>query len=426
MDKEGRAVLRAILKLDDSDAKAHELLGEILYDGKWFPNEKKIEEYKKKALETEAKKTGKVIYKGELVDPADLPYLEKGMRRLENGKWVSAEEYQRVTEGWVQQDLEWIAPAEIPNVEKGLWKCGDKWLTVQEADEYHSEIGKWWRVPSDHFVLYSTCKRELTQRALDECEHTYKEISRALGKVPADRVAVLLLNSRDQYGRFARADDGQPVELRGFSSLHGAFLAEIWAEPLRHGMPSAGVAYWDTSNADEEAFGRLYLRHAAAQSLVEGVDPSPKLLQQLAAGNAGNAPDQAFWSEKQIPAWLRYGVVGYAERYFADSLVGAGGDPMRFRKWAISNIAGKGGLDPLDSIFALGLTLDDPLKSAKLMNEAGLLVAFVLDGKCAPVAARHGAFKDALKGGKDVKDAAKELADEIKKNESELRKFAGL
>ena len=111
-----------------------------------------------------------------------------------------------------------------------------------------------------------------------------------------------------------------------------------------------------------------------------------------------------------------------------DSLIGAGGDPHWRRSWSVSNIANKGGLDPLDRIFAFRITVDDIPRSNKLINEAGLLVAFVLDGKCTPVVQKHGALKAALSSGdaKKIEQAAGELAETIAENEAELRSFAGL
>ena len=61
-----------------------------------------------------------------------------------------------------------------------------------------------------------------------------------------------------------------------------------------------------------------------------------------------------------------------------------------------------------------------------IINEAGLLVAFVLDGKCAEVIAKLGALKEALKTNKEVSKAGLALAEEIKKNEAKLRQFAQL
>jgi hypothetical protein len=128
MKNEARSTLRAILKLEPGDRKAHELLGHVEHEGKWHDNAKKLEEYKAKQLEAEAKATGKAIYKGELVDPADLEFLQKGMVKDASGKWIDAEMQKKIAEGWVRQDLTWVPPAEAENIAKGLWKCGEKWF----------------------------------------------------------------------------------------------------------------------------------------------------------------------------------------------------------------------------------------------------------------------------------------------------------
>jgi hypothetical protein len=412
LDKQGRAVLRAILKVDDNDKKAHELLGEVSFDGKWFANDKKVEEYKKKQLEAEAKKTGKAIYNGELVDPADLPNLEKGLKKLD-GKWVSAEDYQHISEGWTRQDLEWVAPADKPNVEKGLWKCGDKWLSEADANKYHSELGKWWRIPTDHFWLYSTCTREIAKKASLECEHSFSDLMRMFGKAPGGPVTVLVLNSREQYNDVSMGKLGAAVELRGFSSLHGAYLAEIWQEPFKNGQASGAIAYWD------EKAGALFVRHAAGQAFVEALDPSPKTMKDLMSGDDPTKLADDFWKEKLVPEWYRYGAANFVEQYLMFS-----GDALR--KWSIGRIAAQGGLDPIEKFLKFELSLDDPAKSDKLILESGLVMAFVLDGKCAPVTEKLAAFKLALNTGKDVKKAGEALEDAVKKNEAALRKFAGI
>ncbi len=429
MEKEGRSVLRKILKINEDDRRAHELLGEVEYDGKWFPSEKKVEEYKKKKLEDEAKRSGKAVYKGELVDPADLPFLERGMKKTESGEWVSAEDFKRMSEGWVKQDFTWVSPDEMPNLEKGLWKCGDKWLPIAEADAYHSELGKWWKVPSDYFVIYSTCSRQTVEQIIDECKRAYREFNRVCGKTPTARVPLIVLNSAEQYNKFAQGDGQQTPELRGFSSLHGAGIAEIWQEPLREGMTSAGMTYWDISNDADNRRGPIFVRHAAAQSLAEGLDPSPKTLAALAAQRASNSIADDWWKEKVFPQWFRYGAVSYVERYIVDQFVGSGGDADWIRKWSKENLVRVGGLDPLDTILACALDLTQLDASAKLLNESGMLMHFILDGKCMPVVEAHGALKAALKSAKDpkaVKTAFTALETVLRKHEPDFRKFAGI
>jgi hypothetical protein len=424
---EGRACLRDILKLEDS-RKAHELLGHVFHDGQWFNTEKQVAEYKEKKLADEAKKTGKVIYKGELVDPADVAQLEAGRVKVD-GRWLSADEAKKLAEGWVRQDLEWVAPADLDKLEKGLWKCGDQWLAIAEADAYHRQVGRWWKIPSDHFLLYSTCPRAVSEDALKHMDHAFREIGRALGRVPQAPVPVLLLNHADQYGSFARGEAGvENPEASSLSSVHGCFFAETWLEPVDVAGSGAAVAYWDASNDAGNRFGEMFARHAAAQSLIEALDPSKKALENFKKGRFGEQPGRDFWSEKLVPRWFRYGVATYVERYMQDALVGAGGNPDWRREWSVSNIVSKGGLDPIDRIIAFDITVNDVPRSQKLYNEAGLLVAFVLDGKCTPVVQKHAAFKAALGSGdaKRIEEAGRELAAEIVANEANLRTFAGL
>ena len=426
LSREGRSVLRAIIDIDDA-RKAHELLGEIEYDGKWFASQAKVEAYKRKQLEEEAKATGKVIYNGEngaeLVDPEDLPYLERGMVKGDDGEWMNREDYEKTKAGWIRQDLEWVPPEEADNIAKGLYRCGEEWLSLEEADAYHSELGRWWRIEGDHFTIYSTAPRSVADRAMWEANRVYKDFVRALGVAPEGKPFILVLNSFAQYNEFA-GDPNLNVEIRGFSSLHGAFLAELWQDPYMHGEYAGAVCYWDHTNATDDLFGRTFARHAAGQAFAEAIDPSPVALSGLGSGN-GNPED--YWREKKLPAWFRYGVATYGERYYVDmSVPESDGGPYGMRGWSIGNILNKGGLDPLERIFAFELTIDDLTASSKLINQAGLLVAFILDGECKPVMAKHLALKEAIKSGENVEKAAKALEEAIVENESALRKFANL
>lgn len=426
MKNESRSVLRAIVKLDDGDRKAHELLGHVEFEGKWYETAKKLDEYKAKKLEADAKASGKAIYKGQLVDPADVPFLEKGMVKDAAGKWVDAETQKKIAEGWQLQDLVWIPPNEVENIGKGLWKCGDKWKTLEEADDWHSEVGRWWVIANERFILYSTCKRSLTETALSHCERAYRDLMRVYGKQPTQAVPVVLLNSLDQYNLFARGEAGNPQpEVRGLSSVHGAFMAEAFVQLAASGQTMPGVAYWDGTTPDGNAWGDLHVRHAAALSYGEAIDPSPKAIAKLQNGEGVNSYGDTFWAEKKLPQWIRYGAAAYAERYAADPTVAAGGDPYHRRPWSVSNIQNKGGLDPLDRVFKFEIDVDNP-NSGKLINQAGLMLAFALDGKCAEVSTKLGALKDAIRNNKDIPAAATALAEEIKKNEAKLRTFAGL
>lgn len=427
MPKEQRSCLRAIVKLDDNDKKAHEMLGHIYYDGQWFTNQKKADAYRKKQEEKIAKEQGLVRYGDGWAHPDDIPFLERGMVKTPDGSWVDPEELKRIEEGWRQQDLTWIPPAEFEQLDKGLWKCGDEWLSLEDANAYHAELDRWWTIPGDYFHLYTTLPRNVAEEAMTNIQQTYRDLVRIYGLRPSTPPHVLLLNSFEQYNAFAAGTESRPgTDVFGFSSCHGSFFADAWFGEGRKYM-GAGVGYWDHRTSDGASFGRLFARHAAGQSFGEAVDPSPKTIGKMTSSDRQiSAEDfEAFYGEKKVPFWFRYGAASYVERYYVDSFVGQGGDPHWARKWAVDNILRRGGLDSFDKIFEMALDPGDP-ESEKLISQAGLLVAFTVDGECKPVIEKHGAVKAALKSGKGVEKAFEALEKAIVQNEDALRMFANL
>jgi hypothetical protein len=170
-------------------------------------------------------------------------------------------------------------------------------------------------------------------------------------------------------------------------------------------------------------------RHAAGQAYADAVDPSPKAVEKLVKDGANanaQAFGKAFWTEKQLPNWYRYGAAAYGERYFVDNLVRAGGNPYWAREWSVQNILARGGLRPLKQIFEFGLRADDKPDGEKLINEAGLVMAFVLDGECKPVQEKHAAVKAAIREREGVEKAVEALQAEVSKNEAALRTFGKL
>ncbi len=111
------------------------------------------------------------------------------------------------------------------------------------------------------------------------------------------------------------------------------------------------------------------------------------------------------------------------ERYYHDSN-DEEGDPWRLtRKWSISDITFYG-LDSLKTIFEFDLEgADEP---THLLNEVGLLVAFVMDGDCRTVKQRHKLLADTFLNGKNPRAAIKTLEKTIAKAEKDLLEFAGL
>lgn len=405
LDKERKSTLRAILKLDENDEKAHTGLGHVLHEGKWYNSEKELEAAlkklgadKAKAEEKLAKEKGLVKFGATWVAPADLPFLERGMVKDATGAWVSPEEAEKLKNGWTRQDLEWVPPEEKANVEKGLWKCGSEWLALAEADAYHAKLGTWWRLPTEHFHLYTTLKREVAQTAAIEIDRAYVDLLRIFGESPALPPVVLILNAADQYNTFAAGGGALPAtDALGLSSIHGSYFADLWFEQSDQGQPrfmAAGICYWDASNDAGNRFGSTFARHAAGQSFIEALDPSPNAIAALAGG--GGAVD-AFWAEKKLPKWFRYGAAAYVERYYVDPFAAPAIGKEWARKWSAGEILRQGGLDGLDKVFECALSVDNRDGSAKLINETGLLLSFILDAQNKDLVKLHGAFKDSFR-----------------------------
>jgi hypothetical protein len=225
---------------------------------------------------------------------------------------------------------------------------------------------------------------------------------------------LLVLSSVAQYNDFAAGNQGagrQPTEIDGSSSVHYAYFANAWFENTggRLAYTGRGVAYWDRANPALDPYGQHAVRHAAALSYAEAIDPSWDTVSRVVAGEGQFAVDP-FWAEKRIPKWLRYGVAAYVERFFRDAAVGEDGNPWWARDWAFANLRAAGGVAPTEGLFALALDANDPAGSGQRIQQAGLLVSFMLDGGCQPVAEAHAAFRAALaQKGADTAPAARSL-----------------
>jgi hypothetical protein len=438
LDKDAKSCLRRIVQLKPDDEKAHKLLGDVPYDGKWFPSAAKVEEYKKqlsdkaaKDAEKAAKEKGLVKFKDQWVTPEDLPFLKRGLSKNDKGEWVDPEEQKKIAEGYVRQDLEWIPPAEKDNIAKGLWKCGDKWLELEKANEYHNEFYQWWKIPHEKkFVLFTTCARNVAEQVDKNLANAWDDLVKCYGQEPATPPAVIILHNQQAYESFAAGDQDegrQPSESAGLSSTHYAYFADAAVNNETGELALWGVSFWDASTETGPKFALHSTRHALGQSFAEALDPSTKALEKIQEEKRFDP--KAFWEEKKLPTWFRYGAASYAERYFTDHTVKVGGNNRWAIEWSLTNLLSRGGMLPIKEVLEFTPSVDNAAETQVWYNRVGLLMYFAVDGKCAPVTEKLSAFQDALKTGKDQKTvaaAAKALASELAKHDAELRKFAGL
>ena len=264
-------------------------------------------------------------------------------------------------------------------------------------------------------------------------DQTFTELVRLFGIAPGarpsavdllgekgDKPELVVWNDLAQFNKFAAG-----AETEGFSSLHYAFFADALFDPTVKppAFAAIGAAYWDNRTPEANAFGQHSIRHAAALSFVEAIDPSWKVLGDTAMGTQAKST-AAFWAEKKIPRWLHYGAASYVERWFRDPTVGDGGDPEWARKWARASLKKDGGLRDLAKVFEFKLALADVPGSTRLIHEAGLVTAFVLDGGDKNVQRAHEALKQALLSGASTTAAVAELQKALTTAKAGIAAFA--
>jgi len=344
------------------------------------------------------------------------------------------EEWQAAGYQFRADDDSWIAPEDIERWAAPQWKCGEEWLDTAGANEYHAQLGQWWQLAGEHFTIWTTCDWDGGNLARWHADRICPELVRLFGLVPERAPHVIVLNGLEQYNRVAGVEPTMIPESEGISSLHGAYFADGYfddaAKPPQ--FLGAGVSYWDRKDPKVGSWGPFWLRWAAAQSYIDAIDPSwMAVAERIGGGRADpQAAGAAFWAEKKIPRWLRYGAASYVERFMRNPEAAEGANPWELREFALAELRNAGGLRKLESVFAFVLDARNVEDSGKLYHEAGLVVAFMLDGdeKNVALASKHAAFKAALKSGSkaEVTAAATALQQELAKCEPEIRKFAGL
>ena len=435
-------VYKRVLELDSSNEAAHKGLRHQLYDKKWFESFAELSKYKREEA-AKMKEKGLARFKDDWVPEADLPFLKMGWTQGRSGGWQNPVEIARKRQNddfeaqgfrFRADDSSWIAPDDIPKWEAIQWKCGDQWVDMAKANEFHAKPEKAWKLAGDHFDVEATVDWDLANLARWHAEKAYPELVRVFGVEPTRRPHFVVVNGLAQYNQVAGNNPLLP-EAEGYSSLHGAYFADLFFDPSAKPPQylGCGVSYWAKNDPKDGSWGALWARWAAAQSYVDAVDPSWGAIGERIAG--GGAVEDAgfiasFWAEKRVPKWLRYGAASYVERFMKNPEATEGSDPWVLRTFACGELKKAGGLRKLDDVFAFALNINDVPGSTRLYDEAGVVVSYLMDGSNGDkgLAEKHEAFKSALASGKaaDAKTAATALQAELVKHDADLRKFAGL
>ncbi|MEQ1894557.1 MAG: hypothetical protein ABL998_18610, partial [Planctomycetota bacterium] len=229
-DDAAKKALKKVIEIDPNHAEARKELRHHNYDGKWFESYAELSKYRREET-AKMKEKGLVKWKDQWVPEADKPYMDMGWEKSEGGQWVNPVEVAREKQvgEWRSagyefraDDSSWVAPAEMDKWRSLLWKCGEEWVDMTKADEFHAKIGQWWVLDGEHFTTVSTTDWMGADEARRVAETTFADLKRLFGLNPAKKPQFIVLNSIDQYNKFSAGD--QELQLPA-SESEGLLLA---------------------------------------------------------------------------------------------------------------------------------------------------------------------------------------------------------
>jgi len=357
-----KRMLRKVIKIDRDHADARQLLGYEMFDGKWVTAREK-ERLLKKKEEADMAAKGLRKWKGEWHPAADVEKLEQGLFKVEvNGQkqWVTEIEMERIEQGLVPYKGQWIKAEDKKKIDEGFFpfemdpETGDvgKWLSQEEADKVHAELGKHWNLESKFCNFQSTCNYKFINQAMNDAdkavEHAYSMVGRSMPK-DFPRLDLMLVSKLEDYnniGNIAQENDDALM-----SSCWGSFAA-----PNPETGRNVGVTMYSVldpnNSATNDNVSRYLVRHAASEVALRSMK----------------------WDE-DVPRWFVTGIATYIERYWdpwhANAWKTLGG-------WSAGNLQGAGGLIKLSQFF-------EPFNvSRQSVLQSGLLISYLVHGQDMP------------------------------------------
>ncbi len=425
-----KRVLKAVIKADPAHVEAHQALGHVEFEGEWFDTERALDRH----MEKIAEERGLVKFKKGWVPAVDVPFLLQGLEKDEYGDWFDPITAKRLAEGWKQQDLVWIEPSEFSKMEEGLWKCGDKWMSLEDANEWHDDFDAPWVIPTKRAVVWATTTRETAMLAAKQAELAWFDMQKVFGFDSGLPVPFMVVKDQGEYLRFMDGDteyDVPQVDPIGISGHSRAAFADLWFDFEDSKYNGMGTTYWDAEDPNGGSYGIHDARFAYGLSYVAALDPTIGAVANVLSSaedyedvDRGKFLNERF-NAQRIPRWFGWGAANYASRWFKDQQVKQGGNPRWAFEWSASNLSTQGGLADLDSVFEFEVGLETD-STATLIMSAGLLVAYIVDGENADLARLLKSLQEALQKGQDVGKIFQDIRNTLAESEEQIRAFAGL
>ncbi len=326
------------------------------------------------ASETSQEEKNLVDFRGQRVPASHVPHLEK-WQVLKNGIWFTPEEIKKLDSGYAFLDGEWIVPEEAENVTKGLFKIEGQWIAEKEADQYHRHWSVPWKIPTAHFTLITNLPRQKAIEQTGLIEGVYDRLFVFLKQPLEGNPPIYVIVGEEAYKQYITANSGDH--------------SSIWAGCLAEKDPKKpGVALWN------DQFGSFYVSHATAHVYLDRASKG-----------------------SPVPQWFVEGVASYVSRFHNETA----------RQWSLDNLRLRGSMDAVKRFTdGFSLSIEDVDQAQKNLLQAGLLIAYCVDG--GDPSARK-AFENAaltLSGGseKKIAKAVAAIVSQPKAVQKKLQNFA--
>ncbi|MBM4015412.1 MAG: hypothetical protein FJ293_10680 [Planctomycetes bacterium] len=280
LKREHERLLDAVLQRDPEHAGANLARGRVRHDGRWMkPAER--DAAVKAAQDAAMRAQGLVDHEGRWVTPEEKEHLLRG-DVLVGGRWLSADDARRA-QGFERLGDDWVHASELIGRRRAAAFAQESGLALHYA-------------AGEHVLCASSFGQPHAETLRDAGEKGYAIAAKALRETPADlawiggaKVLALVVDSRDEFGRFTRcfARDERKVDSR-------------WAE----GVAKVDGFYWFDPNGTSATF-------RGARHLDDTVAHTVHHLGHVFLNRHGfNWKFLPTWLDEGFAAWLEHRVLG--------------------------------------------------------------------------------------------------------------------
>lgn len=222
---QAKKAFQQAIKVDPDHEGARTALGFEKVDGQWL-DEKAKKAYLASKDEEEKRADGKVKFKGEWVDEADVEHLKQGLVKV-GDQWMTPEDKAKLDQGLVLVGGRWMTKEEKQNLDEGKVLENGKWVSKEEANKLHADWENAWQITTQHYTVRSNKDYDFVVKMAESAEKCYATLKEYLGgmepKTSGKPLSLFILATIDEYNAFG--NQFAPGEEAFHQSSIGCFYA---------------------------------------------------------------------------------------------------------------------------------------------------------------------------------------------------------